>query len=148
MIHVFLCHLRCANERIYFRHVHRYFDRLSSKSCMERNNIFIQTSPDLFQDSPATMFPIVNPLTAADIQVRRERQTFTKLEKSDAVLFTVRTFMKPLVEIENGEVEGLAAMIRAWQSTELGPYKGSTVWGDVTLKWCDERMAADASSKK
>jgi len=104
---------------------------------MERSNVFVQTSPILFQDAPESEPP--KTLTPADIYVRRERQTFSRLEKSQAVLFTVRTYMKPLQKLELDELTGLASQIRGWEPA-LARYKGIDVWGDVALKWCDERL--------
>ena len=84
----------------------RYFDHLSHKTAMERTNVFIQTTPHLFQDAPESAPETI--LTIDDLQIRRERQTFTRLEHSGAVLFTVRTFMEPLTQLGD---EGLRALI-------------------------------------
>lgn len=78
--------------------VNRYFTHLTPRTCMERSNLFIQTTPILFQDTPEPPRSPTHPLTASDIYVRRERQTFTRLPKSGAVLFTVRTYMEGLME--------------------------------------------------
>ncbi|RDW66383.1 hypothetical protein BP6252_10018 [Coleophoma cylindrospora] len=123
------------------RSVDRYFDHLTPRSCMERNNTFIQTSPELFLDTPEGMFPHPSPLTANHIQVRRERQTFTRLVHNDAVLFTVRTFMRPLTELNLEETKAFATMVRGWEQSEMGRYKGSEVWGETALRYCDEQLA-------
>ena len=69
---------------------------MTPRSCTERYNVFVQASTELFQDCPEPV-PSYDPLSS-DLMIRRERQTFTRLEKTDAVLFTVRTYMQPLVE--------------------------------------------------
>ncbi|CAD6446508.1 d17da73b-b793-4efe-a376-d11816c436f8 [Sclerotinia trifoliorum] len=105
--------------------VNRYFTHLTPRTCMERSNLFIQTTPILFQDAPEPPRSPTHPLTASDIYVRRERQTFTRLPKSGAVLFTVRTYMEGLTELGFQEAESLAKQVRGWER-EMGRYKG---WG-------------------
>lgn len=102
---------------------------------MERGNLFIQTTPNLFQDRPETLPESAPPLRPKQCMVRRERQTFTRLEKSGAVLFTVRSYMKPLTELENDETKALLGQITAWDES-VRSYKGWSVWGDVVEQWC------------
>ncbi|KAL3420615.1 hypothetical protein PVAG01_07060 [Phlyctema vagabunda] len=123
------------------RSVNRYFDYLSPNSCMERTNTFVQTSTVLFADEPAHMFPQRASLMPEHVQVRRERQTFTRLVGTDAILFTVRTFMRPLTELDLDETRAFAEMVRGWEEGEMGKYKGSEVWGETALRWCDEMIA-------
>ncbi|KAF7951741.1 hypothetical protein EAE96_007040 [Botrytis aclada] len=119
--------------------VNRYFTHLTPRTCMERSNLFIQATPILFQDIPeATPYPS-SPLTPSDIYIRRERQTFTRLPKSNAVLFTVRTYMEKLVDLNIADAEAMAKQIRGWDG-ELARYKGVGIWGDVTLGYCDGRV--------
>ena len=118
----------------------RYFDQLSPRTPMERYNLFIQTTPSLFADDAS--FQQAPTLSIEDISVRRERQTFTRLEKSDAVLFTVRTYMQPLTELPQEEIEGLVSQIESWEG-EMGVYKGVQNWGHLVLGWCGEQMGRD-----
>lgn len=101
---------------------------------MERSNLFIQTTDVLFQDVPESPS---DSLTPNDIYVRRERQTFTRLEKTNAVLFTVRTYMEKLVDMEATETEALGKQVRGWEG-EMAKYKGIGVWGPTCLGYCDE----------
>jgi hypothetical protein len=119
--------------------VDRYFNHLCPKSSMERHNLFIQTTPDLFQDCPEVLASPSGSLAPEDIRVRRERQTFTRLEGSGAVLFTVRTWMERLVEMEEGELEGLLWQVEGW-GEEMGRYKRRGVWGSVVEGWCEEKL--------
>jgi hypothetical protein len=105
---------------------------------MERSNLFIQTTPVLFQDVPEVASAS---LTADDIFVRRERQTFTRLERSQAVLFTVRTYMEKLVDMDAEEIDALGKQVRGWEG-EMAKYKGIEGWGKVCLEFCDEVTAA------
>ncbi|KAM0310355.1 hypothetical protein ACHAO8_008169 [Botrytis cinerea] len=119
--------------------VNRYFTHLTPRTCMERSNIFIQTTPILFQDIPEAPPSPSSPLTPSDIYVRRERQTFTRLPKSNAVLFTVRTYMEKLVDQNIADMEAMAKQIRGWDG-DLAKYKGVDIWGDVTLAYCDGKV--------
>ncbi|KAH8598765.1 hypothetical protein B0O99DRAFT_614128 [Bisporella sp. PMI_857] len=122
------------------RHVNHYFDNLSSKTHMERYNLFIQTAPDLFQDNPT--FQTMPTLRLDNIQIRRERQTFRRLPKSDAVLFTVRTYMQPLLELKTEELRGLRSQVRGW-SGEMARYKGIDGWGGLVLGYCDAVLGVE-----
>ncbi|KAE8441150.1 hypothetical protein EG329_005833, partial [Mollisiaceae sp. DMI_Dod_QoI] len=114
--------------------VTRYFDHLSSKTAMERTNLFIQTTPELFQDAPEVA--PTRPLTPDKLMVRRERQTFIRLEKTDAVLFTVRTYMQPLIELSEEEIKALRSQVLGWEE-EVRVYKGYGIWGEPLMKWCE-----------
>jgi hypothetical protein len=107
---------------------------------MERTNLFIQTTAELFQDAPESASEQI--LHLDQIIVRRERQTFTRLEKSGAVLFTVRTYMQPLVELGIEEVRALKSQILGWEE-EIRVYKGWGIWGEVVVGYCDERMGTE-----
>ena len=69
--------------------------------------------------------------------VRRERQTFTRLANSGAVLFTVRTYMTSLVELSVDELKALKSQVMGWEE-EIRVYKGWGIWGEPLLRWCDE----------
>ncbi|PMD55740.1 uncharacterized protein K444DRAFT_645446 [Hyaloscypha bicolor E] len=116
--------------------VNRYFDHLSPKTSMERTNLFIQTTPDLFQDAPEkiTEGEIIMPKR---LMVRRERQTFMRLANTGAVLFTVRTYMTPLVELGVEELKALKSQVMGWEE-EIKVYKGWGIWGEPLLRRCDE----------
>lgn len=121
-------------------HVNRYFDHLSPKTAMERTNLFIQTNPALFWDAPE----VETQLNAADVKleeitVRRERQTFTRLPKSNAILFTVRTYMKPLTSVSEQELKALKSQIAGWEP-EIKVYKGYELWGNQVEEWCKRRL--------
>jgi hypothetical protein len=118
----------------------RYFDHLSLRTSMERTNLFIQTTAELFQDAPEPASEEI--LVLEHIIVRRERQTFTRLEKSGAVLFTVRTYMQPLTELGIEEVRALKSQILGWDE-EIRIYKGWGIWGESVVGYCDERMGME-----
>jgi hypothetical protein len=98
---------------------------------MERYNLFIQASSDLFMDAPEIAHPSTTPEC---LYVRRERQTFRRLPKSQAVLFTVRTFMKPLVDLDENEAVALRQQVGGWEGLSRR-YKGSEAWGNAFAEW-------------
>ena len=106
---------------------------------MERYNLFIQTTNELFQDGPEAPHPSPVLLRPEHITVRRERQTFTRLKKSGDVLFTVRTYMQPLTELVGEEIEGLLSQIRGWEG-DMKTYKGWNHWGTVVEQWCESHI--------
>lgn len=111
---------------------------------MERSSIFIQVRPPgrslaeiLFIQEPKDFFPgNVNNLWPRDIIIRRERQAFRRLPKTNAVVFTVKTSITPLVQLPKEELEGLAAEIRSWPE-DIATYKGKGLWGRLILGYCD-----------
>lgn len=120
---------------------------------MERNAYFVQILTPavelvsvraLFIQKPEQM--IADPeglgiLRPEDVIIRRERQTFTRLPKSGGVCFTVRTSMARLIELEDEDFNGLAMEIRAWPE-DVKEYRGFGVWGEVVLRYCDQREMA------
>jgi Protein of unknown function (DUF3445) len=91
----------------------------------------------LFIQEPKDFFPgNVNNLWSRDIIIRHERQTFHRLPKTNAVVFTVKTSITPLVQFPKEELEGLAAEIRSWPEG-IATYKGRSLWGRPVLGYCD-----------
>jgi hypothetical protein len=109
---------------------------------MERYNLFIQASSDLFMDVPETPRPATKP---ESLYVRRERQTFRRLPKSQAVLFTVRTFIEPLVSLDESEAVALRQQVGGWEGVSR-KYKGSEVWGSAFAEW--EKRVDERKSEK
>ncbi|OCK92164.1 uncharacterized protein K441DRAFT_679084 [Cenococcum geophilum 1.58] len=92
-----------------------YFSRLYQKSFMERSSFFVQVRPPgeslaetSFIQEPNDFFPgNVNNLWPRDIIIKRERQTFCRLPKTNAVVFTVKTSITPLVRFPKEELRAL-----------------------------------------
>ena len=55
------------------------------------------------------------------------------------MLFTVRTFMVPLTELGDEELRALRIQVLGWEE-EIRLYKGWSIWGEVLMRWCDERI--------
>ena len=126
--------------------MHSYFTRLSPKSCMERHTFFIQTNPDhstlkslLFIQNPQDFFPgRLSALSPGHIIIRRERQTFKRLPKSDSVVFTVKTTMQRLVDLPEDSRTALVSEIRAWPE-DIAAYKGLAIWKRAVFGFCERK---------
>jgi hypothetical protein len=71
-----------------------------------------------------------------DIRIRYERQTLRRLPRSNAVLFMVRTYFLPVVDLLD-EKESLYAFreaVNAWPP-EMATYKAKQVWEAVFEEW-------------
>jgi hypothetical protein len=116
----------------------RYFLKMHADEPISRHNFFIQTNDALFQQEPF-LAELHEPPKAEDIRIRHERQTLRRLPQSRAILFTVRTFLTPLVELKN-EPESAKQLIGAVRAMppEVAKYKARQVWGEVVEKSCQE----------
>jgi hypothetical protein len=112
---------------------------------MERSNLFIQTTQELFQDAPEEI-PAGMAVTPKDVMVRRERQTFRRLERSGAVLFTVRTYMGPMTCLGQDELKALRSQVMGWED-EIRQYKGGDIWGPSLHEWCDEHIVDEPETQ-
>ena len=74
------------------------------------------------------------------IHFRSERQTLRRLPRTGAILFTIRPYFIPLVEIakEEGVPGRLASAIRSWPD-DVARYKGKKAYEDVVLNYLDEK---------
>lgn len=110
---------------------------------MERSNYFIEVRPpheNLLETLYRPNGLVENDMDPAphDIIVRRERQTFRRLPRSDAIVFGVKTILTPLDELPVQEMRNLAKEVESWPDC-VGEYKGKAVWGAKALQFCKER---------
>jgi Protein of unknown function (DUF3445) len=98
---------------------------------MERSSFFVQTTPALFHPEPLPT-STTKTLEVADLIIRHEKQSFRRLSRTDAILFTVWTFMCHLGDLRAEHLEGFAATVRAWPD-DIAFYKGRDFWGQWRL---------------
>lgn len=111
---------------------------------MERSSFFVRVRPpgkSLAEAPPIQelkdFFPgNMNNLWPRDIIIKRKRQAFHRLPKTNAVVFMVKTSITPFVQFPKEELEGLAAEIRS-RSEDITTYKGRSPWGRPVLGYCD-----------
>jgi hypothetical protein len=102
-------------------------------SCPHIDSILDETTNT---ESNGTTSPKV--LQPSDIQIRRERQTFTRLPISGAILFTVRTYMKPLTDLDDAEFAAFVDQAGRWPD-DMAAYKGRSNWWDTVLQYQSQR---------
>ncbi|PSN74894.1 hypothetical protein BS50DRAFT_671183 [Corynespora cassiicola Philippines] len=121
-----------------------YFTAPDEKTCMEQNTFLIQINPDgrslaslLFVQEGKDFFPgRLSNLKPSNVVVRRERQTFRRLPKTGAIVFSVKTSTESLVDLDMREKKKLSNDIRNWP-TEMAIYKGRPLWQRVVIGFCE-----------
>ncbi|MCJ1288199.1 mannosyltransferase [Xylographa opegraphella] len=125
-----------------------FFRRIQPNGPVLRNNYFIQVDDNLaWSDS-------IGPEDDADVGwntafknkaienhwFRSERQSLRRLPRSGGVVFTIRTYFHPIIEIaQQPYVPGrLASAIRSW-GDDVARYKGRERYQDVLLEYLDAR---------
>jgi len=89
----------------------------------------------LFQPPRATK-------SAEDIRLRTERQSLRRLPHSGAIVFTIRTYIFPVVDLakEPGVPGRMASAIRSWPE-DVQTYKGQHLYRDAILPFLDCKHA-------
>lgn len=127
-----------------------FFRRLRPDEMVARNNYFVQVDDALgwswsigHEDSPDVSWSTAEKDRAVEHHYfRSERQTLRRLPRTGAVVFTIRTYFHPMVEVaEEDYVPGrLASAIRSW-GDDVSRYKGKEKYGDVLLEYLDKKHA-------
>lgn len=120
----------------------RYFINLKVSAPIQRNNLFIQPVDGLFHWEDFDEHPVV---TKPDgVFIRTELQSLRRLPKSDAIVFSVRTYLTPLSDLKH-EPEALE---RLWDAVRnypevVGKHKVKHLWNDVFEKFCKETLGRE-----
>ncbi|GAA6037822.1 hypothetical protein JCM8097_005056 [Rhodosporidiobolus ruineniae] len=151
----------------YQKSMNRFFTNLREDKLVERNNYFFQVDEsydwsvktngtesifDQFakgnQAGMAEKTPgAVAPTAATDVRqvrFRTERQSLRRLPRSRAILFTIRTYLIPVVDLANepGVPGRMASGIRSWPTQgdiNVAWYKGAELYTPVLLPFLDEK---------
>ncbi|KAK6379244.1 hypothetical protein LTS17_006162 [Exophiala oligosperma] len=123
-----------------------FFRRLKPEELVARNNYFLQVDDELAwshsigsEDSDGISWNTAEKNRAIEHHFfRSERQTLRRLPKSGGVVFTIRTYFHPVIEIAGEDyVPGrLASAVRSWGS-DVSRYKGKEKYADVLLEYLD-----------
>jgi alpha-1,2-mannosyltransferase len=133
----------------------RFFQKMMPEHPVVRYNYSIQTDGELAWSSSVgseDTFGIgrkdarQNP-PIENIHFRSERQVLRRLPRSGAILFTIRTYFLPIIDIaqEPGVPGRLASALRSWPD-EVVRHKGRKVYEDVLLKYLDEKHAEQCAN--
>ena len=125
-----------------------FFRRVKPEKMVARNNYFLQVDNDLArswsigsEDSPEVSWNTAEKNRAIEHHYfRSERQTLRRLPRSGGVVFTIRTYFLPIIEIvqEKGVPGRLASAVRSW-GEDVSRYKGKERYGDVLLEFLDKK---------
>jgi len=118
----------------------KFFCNLPVSDPVQRNTFFMQVDDTMFQQKP---FPdwLPSPPKVEDIRIRIERQTLRRLPRSQAILFMVRTYLLPVVDLAN-EKEVLYSFREAVNAfpPEMAKYKAKHLWEGVFEEWYEKVM--------
>lgn len=125
-----------------------FFRRVKPEEMVARNNYFLQVDDDLAwswsigeEDSGSVSWSTAEKNRAIEHHYfRSERQTLRRLPKSGGVVFTIRTYFLPVVEIcrEKGVPGRLASAVRSW-GDDVSRYKGKERYEEVLLEFLDKK---------
>jgi dimethylamine monooxygenase subunit A len=116
-----------------------FFDKMPYDDIFARHNWSLHDTPSLRQNEtkPFVEKTGINSKNAGErLWLRVERQTLRKLQRTGAILFTIRTYIDPLKEIV--KFEGVAKRLNKALSVlppEMHAYKHNNVFSDSVQKY-------------
>ncbi|KAL4963738.1 heme-dependent oxidative N-demethylase family protein [Aspergillus stella-maris] len=119
------------------RSMERFFLNLRPDKAIQRNNLFIQPVGGIFHVVPFDRQPKCT--SYEQVHIRTELQSLQRLPRSQANIFTVRTYLTPLTELrkEPEQLEALWDHVRSFPK-DIAEYKCHHLWGDVSEEFCRE----------
>ncbi|WLF80479.1 hypothetical protein PVL30_004261 [Lodderomyces elongisporus] len=132
--------------------MNRFFDRLSPGQFVTRSNWSMQTHKNFYVDDQNKGHNLPNgheqkaipyeSLNFDDVRYRSERQVLTKLPKSGAVVFTIRTYLIPIEEIRNEGPEVCERLIGAIKGfpDDIKQYKAAGEWGPAIIQYLSKKL--------
>ncbi|KAI3405576.1 hypothetical protein KGF56_001594 [Candida oxycetoniae] len=130
--------------------MNRYFSRMVPGQFITRSNWSIQTHNKLYTDDSNkghnlpkgyTQHAIdYNSVDFSQVHYRSERQVLTKLPKTQAIVFTIRTYLLPLAEIKKESREVRERLIGAIEgfTPDISAYKRADEWGSAVCQYLRE----------
>lgn len=121
--------------------------RLTPETPMERASYFVQVShagqplPEILFQPAGVVHASLEPQPEHTI-IRKERQQFTRLPESGAILFAVKTTLTYLADLPLEELQNMVKEMNSWPE-DTAQYKGREHWGHVVLEHCRQREASE-----
>ena len=129
----------------------RFFQRMRVDSPVMRFNYAIDNSPELFHiNSNHNLKPEVqDPVALDQLYLRVERQVLQRLPKTRAIVFSIRTYVTPILEITKDRDVALALRTSVDSyGPELANYKNKPLWQDVVGAHLDEIVRGQGEKQK
>lgn len=102
----------------------RFLDRLTPARSFWRLGWGVIDTDDLYQPLDGTAAPRPGRLTLDDLHVRVERETLRRFPRTGCVLFTIRTYLRPLREVAADAAQfGRLAELLASMPDDVAGYK-------------------------
>lgn len=120
--------------------VTRFFDKIVIDKPVWRLNWTIHDSPEPFQPISPPPRPLAPTRFAEELFLRVERQTLRRLPQSGDVLFTIRTYIRPLGQVvtDAATARRLAEAVAALPEA-LRAYRSMTGFADALVAWLREK---------
>lgn len=127
--------------------MNRFFNRIQKGQFVTRSNFSVQTHDLYYVDDQnkghnKAKETVIVPLREEDLDFnqvfyRSERQVLTRLPKSNAVVFSIRTYLEPLSEFKKGGPEVCQRLAGAVEKfpPDIAIYKNSVEWGDAVKSY-------------
>lgn len=122
-------------ERNLSKSMDRFFLRLRVDSPIMRFNYAIDNSPELFHihsHHNLRCEDLAKPLSLDDLHLRVERQFLQRLPRSRAVIFSIRTYVTPIVEVTRDKeiARALQTSVNSF-TDDVAVYKNKSLWKDI-----------------
>lgn len=113
----------------------RFFVRLSADKPIMRFNYAIDLSGELFHINShhnLMLDALETPLTVDQLHLRVERQFLQRLPVTQAIVFSIRTYVTPITEVTKDRdiAKALRTSVRSY-SPEVAKYKNKHLWNEV-----------------
>lgn len=131
--------------------MNKFFARIKPGEFVTRSNFSIQTHDKFYVDDSnkgyhltpeqlKTPIPYESLDFEKQVHYRSERQVLTKLPRSGAIVFTIRTYLHPLSEFKDQPKETRQRLIGAINGfpPDIAIYKNSVQWGEAVKRYLGE----------
>lgn len=130
--------------------MNKFFARIRVGEFVGRSNFSVQTHKRLYDDNsnkgyhfdPASSKPLDYKKIdfTQEMNYRSERQVLTRLPKTQAVIFTIRTYLHPFSQFDREDLEVPKRLLGAIKGLpeDMSTYKNEPYWGPAAKKFLDE----------
>ncbi len=128
------------NEQLQ-RPIEQFFDRLRPEKSFWRLGWTVLDTPQRYQPVDGTSMTRPSG-DVSELHLRVERETLRRLPVTGVVVFTIRTYITPLVDLvdDPGDARRLAEALRQLPDDVAG-YKGLGGWHRAAAAWLDDAVS-------